>query len=95
MELGCNFVRLAHYPHNEHMVRVADELGLLVWAEIPVYWGITWEREETVEVARSQLREMIERDRNRASVILWSGTTWRRTTSRRSSGGAVGTSRSS
>jgi beta-glucuronidase len=31
-ELGCNFVRLAHYPHNEHMVRVAEELGLLVWS---------------------------------------------------------------
>ncbi len=39
-ELGANFVRLAHYPHNRHMTRVADELGMLVWSEIPVYWTI-------------------------------------------------------
>ena len=31
-ELGCNFVRLAHYPHNENMVRMADEMGLMVWS---------------------------------------------------------------
>jgi beta-glucuronidase len=71
-ELGCNFVRLAHYPHNEHQVRMADELGLLVWSEIPVYWNIDWENPKTLPCARSQLREMIARDRNRASVILWS-----------------------
>ena len=35
-ELGCNYVRLAHYPHNEHMARVADEMGILLWAEVPV-----------------------------------------------------------
>lgn len=29
-ELGCNYVRLAHYPHNEHMVRIADQMGILV-----------------------------------------------------------------
>lgn len=71
-ELGCNFVRLAHYPHAEHVTRVADELGLLVWAEIPVYWTILWENEGTFESARQQLTEMIRRDHNRASVILWS-----------------------
>ncbi len=71
-ELGCNFVRLAHYPHNEYMARVADELGLLVWAEIPVYWTIDWENAETLANARRQLAELIQRDRNRASVIIWS-----------------------
>lgn len=71
-ELGCNFVRLAHYPHNEHMTRLADELGLLVWSEIPVYWTILWDNPETFENARAQLGEMIARDRNRASVVLWS-----------------------
>ena len=35
-EMGCNFVRLAHYPHHERAVELADEAGLLVWAEIPV-----------------------------------------------------------
>ena len=36
--LGCNFVRLAHYPHSEVTLRLADEMGLIVWSEIPVYW---------------------------------------------------------
>ncbi len=71
-ELGCNYVRLAHYPHNEHMVRLADQLGLLVWEEIPVYWTISWENEETYHNAETQLNEVIRRDYNRASVILWS-----------------------
>jgi beta-glucuronidase len=71
-ELGCNFVRLAHYPHNEHMVRMADEMGLLVWSEIPVYWTIDWTSQVTLENAKNQLAEMIERDKNRASVIIWS-----------------------
>ena len=71
-ELGCNYVRLAHYPHNEHMVQVADSLGILVWEEIPVYWTIDWENEETLGNAQSQLKEMIHRDKNRASVIIWS-----------------------
>ncbi len=71
-ELGCNFVRLAHYPHNEHMVRLADSLGILVWEEIPVYWTITWENRSTYDNAAKQLTEIIRRDKNRASVIIWS-----------------------
>ena len=71
-ELGCNFVRLAHYPHNENMVRLADEMGVMVWAEIPVYWTILWDNHDTLKNAQNQLGEMITRDRNRASVILWS-----------------------
>ncbi len=70
--LGCNFVRLAHYPHNEHMIRAADKLGLLVWEEIPVYWTIEWDNEKTYDNAQNQIAEVIERDRNRASVIIWS-----------------------
>jgi beta-glucuronidase len=71
-DLGCNFVRLAHYPHNEFMTRTADEMGLLVWSEIPVYWTILWENEATLNNAKTQLSEMITRDKNRASIILWS-----------------------
>jgi beta-glucuronidase len=71
-ELGANFVRLAHYPHNENMLRAADEMGLLVWAEIPVYWTIDWGNPSTLENARRQLGEMIARDRNRASAVIWS-----------------------
>lgn len=71
-ELGCNFVRLAHYPHNEDMVRIAERMGILVWSEIPVYWTIEWENEETFQNARRQLEENILRDRNRANLIIWS-----------------------
>lgn len=71
-ELGCNFVRLAHYPHHEQMLREADREGVLVWAEVPVYWTISWDNPETFRNAQHQLAEMITRDRNRASVILWS-----------------------
>lgn len=71
-ELGANFVRLAHYPHNEFMLREADRLGIMVWSEIPVYWTILWENPATLENARNQLSEMITRDKNRAAVIVWS-----------------------
>ena len=71
-ELGCNYVRLAHYPHNEHMVRLADKMGILVWEENPVYWTIAWENEATYLNAENQLSEVINRDKNRASVIIWS-----------------------
>jgi beta-glucuronidase len=71
-ELGANFVRLAHYPHNERELRLADELGLLVWAEIPVYWTVQWDNPSTLANAETQLSELIVRDKNRASAIIWS-----------------------
>jgi beta-glucuronidase len=71
-ELNGNFIRLAHYPHNENTVRLADEMGILVWSEIPVYWTILWDNEKTFLNAKNQLTEMITRDKNRASIILWS-----------------------
>ncbi|KAA3633794.1 MAG: GNAT family N-acetyltransferase [Bacteroidetes bacterium] len=71
-ELGCNYVRLAHYPHNEHMVRLADKKGILVWEENPVYWTISWDNQDTYQNAENQLSELIDRDKNRASVIIWS-----------------------
>ncbi|WP_113638905.1 glycoside hydrolase family 2 protein [Nubsella zeaxanthinifaciens] len=71
-ELNCNYVRLAHYPHNEEMNRLADEMGLLVWAEVPVYWTISWENQATYNNAAQQLTDLIERDKNRAAVIIWS-----------------------
>jgi beta-glucuronidase len=71
-ELGANFVRLAHYPHNEFTIREADRLGILLWSEIPVYWTILWENPATLENARNQLSEMIARDKNRAAVVIWS-----------------------
>jgi len=71
-DLGCNFVRLAHYPHNEAMLRAADRMGLMVWSEIPVYWTVLFDNATVYDKAELQLREMIARDKNRASVMLWS-----------------------
>jgi len=71
-ELGCNFVRLAHYPHNEYAVREAERMGILVWSEIPCYWTISWTNPDTYKNAERQLTDMIRRDQNRANVIIWS-----------------------
>ena len=71
-ELGCNYVRLAHYPHNEYAVREAERMGILVWSEIPVYWTIAWTNPATYANAERQLDDMIARDQNRANVIIWS-----------------------
>lgn len=71
-ELGCNMVRLAHYPHDESMTRLADSLGFLVWSEIPVYWTIDFKNKEVYNKAEAQLKEMITRDHNRACIIVWS-----------------------
>ncbi|WP_016775524.1 glycoside hydrolase family 2 protein [Anaerophaga thermohalophila] len=71
-EMNANFVRLAHYPHNEYMVREAEKMGILVWSEIPVYWTISFTNESTLQNAQNQLEEMITRDKNRGAVIIWS-----------------------
>jgi len=71
-ELGCNFVRLAHYPHAEHMVKMAEQMGIMVWEENPVYWTIDWDNPGTYKNAENQLTEVIQRDKNRAAVIIWS-----------------------
>ncbi len=71
-ELGCNFMRVAHYPHHERMAQLADELGILLWEEVPVYWNIHFDSEDTYQDAENQLKELIHRDYNRASVIIWS-----------------------
>ena len=70
-ELGCNYLRLSHYPHHEKAAQIADEMGLLLWEEIPVYWAIEFENPDSYQDAENQLQELIRRDRNRASVIIW------------------------
>jgi beta-glucuronidase len=71
-ELGCNFVRLAHYPHDETMLRAADRMGLLVWSENPVYWALQFENPKVLAKAQQQLDEEIGTSRNHAAIILWS-----------------------
>lgn len=71
-DMGCNYARFAHYPHNELAVREAERMGIMVWSEIPVYWTIAWENPDTYANAQRQLHDMIYRDKNRANVIIWS-----------------------
>ena len=71
-ELGCNYVRLAHYPHDERMTRAADRLGIMVWSEIPDYWALEFDNPAVLAKSKQQLSEMIRRDRDKASIILWS-----------------------
>ena len=71
-ELGCNFVRLAHYPHDETMLRAADRMGLLVWSESPVYWALQFDNPKVLGKAEQQLDEEINTSRNHAAIALWS-----------------------
>jgi beta-glucuronidase len=71
-EMGSNFVRLAHYPHDETMLRAADRMGLLVWSENPVYWALQFDNPKVLDKAEQQLDEEIGTSRNHASIILWS-----------------------
>lgn len=70
--LNGNFVRLSHYTHSETTLRLADEMGLLVWGEIPVYWTVDFSSPHSLEIARQAQQEAIARDFNRASIIIWS-----------------------
>lgn len=68
-ELHVNLVRTSHYPQSVHFLNKCDELGLLVFTELPGWQhigGDQWKK-----VARENLREMIERDWNHPSIVLW------------------------
>jgi beta-glucuronidase len=71
-DLDANFARLCHYPHDERMERTADRLGVMLWSEIPLWQRISFEKPEVYAKAVFMLNEMIRRDRNKASVIMWS-----------------------
>ncbi len=72
-ELGCNFVRLAHYPYNEYVVRLCDEMGLMMWEEIPT-WGahLDFSNKTIQQRTTTMVQEMIRRDKNRCATIIWS-----------------------
>ncbi len=71
-ELGCNFVRLAHYPYSENMIREAEKMGLMVWSELPVYQHIQFSDSVVPRKLELMLNEMVRRDRNRCGVVVWS-----------------------
>jgi len=69
--LGCNMIRLAHYPQNEYIVRTAEKMGFLLWEEIPIWQGIDFENESTKQKAGKMIREMVARDKNRCALAFW------------------------
>lgn len=71
-ELGCNFIRLPHYPQNTEVLDACDKLGLLVWVEIPFYWDATLANPVTREQIYGQLEAMVRRDYNHPAVAIWS-----------------------
>ena len=71
-DLNINFIRAAHYPYTRHLAKVADQFGLMLWEEIPVYWNIDWSNDETLDIAKNQIARLVKRDQNRASVVVWS-----------------------
>ncbi len=67
--LGCNFVRTAHYPDSVHFLNRCDEIGLIVFTEMPSWQHLgegEW-RENCID----NIRRMIVRDRSHPSVVLW------------------------
>jgi beta-glucuronidase len=70
--LGFNAIRTAHYTHDEALIEAADRIGLLVFEEIPVYWEIDYSDPAVFDLAERMLRDMVDRDVNHPSVVLWS-----------------------
>jgi beta-galactosidase len=68
--MGANFVRLAHYPQAPEVLKLADELGIIIWEEIPLvnYMNI---QPGFLTNAENMLREMIHQHFNHPSVIMW------------------------
>ena len=69
--LGCNMIRLAHYPQNEYIVRLAEKMGFLLWEEIPIWQGIDFENDATRLKAGNMIKEMVMRDKNRCALAFW------------------------
>lgn len=70
-DFGVNMIRLAHYPQNEYIVRLAEEMGIALWQEIPIWQGIDFTDNDTRDKAQKMLTEMINRDKNRCAVGFW------------------------
>jgi beta-glucuronidase len=71
-DLGCNFLRLVHYPHNENMIKEAEKMGFLISSEIPVYQHIQFSDSLVPQKLETMLNEMVGRDKNRCGVVVWS-----------------------
>jgi len=69
-QMGCNFIRLGHYQQTKQVLELCDELGLIVWEEIPWCRGGVG-NEQYKEQGRRMLRNMIDQHRNHPSVVFW------------------------
>ncbi|CAM4186157.1 beta-glucuronidase [Streptococcus penaeicida] len=85
-EMGANSFRTSHYPYSEEMMRLADRMGILVIDEIPAV-GLfqnftasldldgkdngTWQKMETKEAHQLAIQELVARDKNHPSVVMW------------------------
>ncbi|KAJ5832486.1 beta-galactosidase [Penicillium riverlandense] len=68
-ELNCNMVRCSHYPQSPHFLDMCDQLGIMVWQEVPGWQFIgnaSWQQHVV-----SDVHDMVIRDRSRPSIILW------------------------
>jgi beta-galactosidase len=66
---NCNFVRCSHYPQSEAFVEACNEMGLMIWEELPGWQYVgdaAWK-----ERALRDVREMVRRDRNHPAVVIW------------------------
>jgi beta-galactosidase len=75
-DLGGNVVRLAHYQHDQRSYELADSLGIVAWAEIPLVNQVSFDGSpaspELVANATQQLHELIRQNYNHPSIALWS-----------------------
>jgi beta-galactosidase len=68
-DFNCNMVRCAHYPQSPHFLDACDELGLMVWEEPPGWQYVG--NAASQEIITANVHDMVVRDRNRPSVIIW------------------------
>lgn len=75
-DLGANAVRLAHYQHDEYSYQLADERGILAWAEIPLVNKVSFDGSPANAAftanARQQLTELVRQNFNHPSIVVWS-----------------------
>jgi len=68
-EFNCNIVRCSHYPQSEAFLEACDELGLMVWEEVPG-WGYLGD-DAWKELLVRDVNDMIRRDRNHPAIVIW------------------------
>jgi beta-glucuronidase len=73
--IGANSYRTSHYPYSEEEMQLADREGFLIIDEIPAV-GLQFESDENIAIrlrtCLQQIDELIARDKNHASVVMWS-----------------------